>query len=390
MVAVERLAHDGIADPVARAHGPLDGAHRLGPRHRQTGGREQPGRELLVAGDVHRERGRVRRHGRPDASLVNALPELHEGVLVEPQPGDVARDGLVEDGLGRRAEGGALGGEQEALELAVEVELRVGPHEVVDQPHGEAARRQADALVDVPVDDVVLTVLAGAARLAPADVVAGLLLQLQGGVLGDVTEPGALLEPLEEAAAVAPRARVPGDAGQRVEQPVDEPGQGVGREVLERTEVDDQVDRRLEGPHVRTAVDAGLQDREVGTGGAHWSLTGCSLVLLRLVAGASGVVLLERDETAFQQVEAGTGGQRVDDRPGNEQRGTELGERRVGDDRRAVSDEDAAGADDLEQPLAADDGGGVLVDADAEQAGGARDEREQPAVARRAGRSAGR
>src|SRR6185295_3473823 len=112
---------------------------------------------------------------------------------------------------------------------------------------------------------------------------------------------------------------------------------------------------------------AGLLDHEVGTGGAHWSLTGCSLVLLRLVAGTSGVVLLERDETAFQQVEAGTRGQRVDDRPGNEQRGAELGERRVGDDRRAVSDEDAPRAVHLEQPLAADDGGGVLVDADAEQ-----------------------
>src|SRR4029079_14445317 len=100
--------------------------------------------------------------------------------------------------------------------------------------------------------------------------------------LRDMTEPGALFEPLQESTAEAPRARVPGDAGQGIEQPVDEPGQGVGGELLQGTEVDDQVDRRLEGPHVRTSVDAGLLDHEVGTGGAHWSLTGCSLVLLRL------------------------------------------------------------------------------------------------------------
>ena len=211
--------------------------------------------------------------------------------------------------------------------------------------------------------------------LPAADVVTRLLLQLQSGVLGDVPEPGALLEPLEEATAMAARARVTGDAGQRLEQPVDEPGQGVGREVLERTEVDDEVDRRLEGPDVRAAIDAGLLDHEVGAGRAHWSSSGSW-------RDASGVVLLERDEATFPQVEPGARGQGVDDRAGDQQRCAVLGERRVGDDRGAVGDEDAAGADDLEQPPAADHGSGVLVDADTEQAGRAGDEREQPAVAR--------
>ena len=116
----------------------------------------------------------------------------------------------------------------------------LGPHQVVDQPDREACRpRRPTLLVDVPVDDVVLTGDAGAAGLAAADVVAGLLLQLQGHVLGDVPEPGALLQPLEEAAAVAARAGVPGQPGQRLEQPVDEAGDGVGGVVLEGAQVDD-------------------------------------------------------------------------------------------------------------------------------------------------------
>ena len=45
---------------------------------------------------------------------------------------------------------------QEALELGGEVELRLGLHEVVDEPYGQRPGGQADLLVDVPVDDVVL------------------------------------------------------------------------------------------------------------------------------------------------------------------------------------------------------------------------------------------
>ena len=64
---------------------------------------------------------------------------------------------------------------------------------------------------------------------------------------------------------MAARARVPGDAGQRVEQPVDEAGDGVGRVAppgsrgRRRRWIG-----RLVGPQVRPAVDPGLQDREVG------------------------------------------------------------------------------------------------------------------------------
>ena len=130
---------------------------------------------------------------------MHPLTELHEGVLVEPDPRDVAGDGLVEDGLGRGPEGGALGAQDESVELVGEVEVRVGLDEVVDQAYGEPGRLEADLLVHVAEDDVVAPPgpfdLAG---LSTADVVADHLLQGQRGVLGDVTQPGALVEPLHE------------------------------------------------------------------------------------------------------------------------------------------------------------------------------------------------
>ena len=138
---------------------------------------------------------------------------------------------------------------------------------MVDQAYGEPAGRQTDLLVDVAVDDVVAAALAlDLAGLAAADVVADGLLEGQGDVLGDVPEPGALVEPLDEAAA-RPReqecSRSPGSICSRLSV---NPGSVSGGEVLERPEVDDEVDRLLVGPDVRAAVDPGLDDRQVGDG----------------------------------------------------------------------------------------------------------------------------
>ena len=119
-------------------------------------------------------------------------------------------------------EGGPLAADDEALELGLEVELRIVLDQVVDQPDGELAGRQPDRLVGVGEDHVVLTADAlHLTRLAAAHVVADRLLQLQGDVLGDVTQPGALVQPLHEpaaptaAAGVVPQARAAARAGPR-------------------------------------------------------------------------------------------------------------------------------------------------------------------------------
>ena len=270
VVAVERLDDDGVADPLGDDHRLLHRADGLLLRDRKAGGTEQPCGEVLVGGDVDGDRAGGRRHRGPDALLVDTLAELDEGVLVQPDPGDVTRDGLVEDRLRGRAERGALGPDDERLELLVPVEVRVGLDEVVDEAHGEPGGGQADVLVDVPVDDVVAALLAlDLPRLAAADVVADRLLQRQRDVLGDMAEPGAFVQPLDEAAAATAGAGVLAEPGQHVEQVVGEPRQGVRRMVLERPEVDHKVDRLVVRPHVRTSVDPRLEDRQVGRGGRH-------------------------------------------------------------------------------------------------------------------------
>jgi hypothetical protein len=114
-----------------------------------------------------RQRAGLGGHGGPDALLVDALAELDQGVLVEPQPGDVAGRRLVEDGLGRGAEGGPLGPQDEPLQLGLEVEAGLPLDQVVDQPHGQAPGGQPDLLVAVAVDHVVAARRPAAAGLAP-------------------------------------------------------------------------------------------------------------------------------------------------------------------------------------------------------------------------------
>jgi len=136
-VAVERLEDDREADPVGDPDRLILRAHGLLLGDRQSGRAEEPGREVLVGGDVDGDRRGRRGHRGPDPLGVDALAELHEGVLVEPDPRDVAGHRLVEDRLGRGAEGGALGAQDEGLELLVPVELGVRLDEVVDQAYGE-------------------------------------------------------------------------------------------------------------------------------------------------------------------------------------------------------------------------------------------------------------
>ncbi len=288
----------------------------------------------------------------------------------------------------------------------------VGLDEVVHQAYGEPGRREADLLVDVPVDDVVAALLPlDLAGLAAADVVADLLLQGERGVLGDVAEPGALVQALHEAAAAAAGAGVLAQPGQHLEQVLGEAGQRVGREVLERAEVDHEVDGLVVGPDVGAPVDPGLQDRQVGGRGAHASVSFGRLAGAaapqhgggdvargdvtsqpfqvaarnRELLGLAGVDLRRLpDEGLLGEVEHGARGQHVHHHAGGEQRCGTAGLVGVGDHVAAVEDRHHAAADhphDLLAVLLGDHRAGVLVDADAEQAGALRDQHQQPSVA---------
>ncbi len=124
VVAVERLDDAREPEALGRRDGLILGLDDLRTRHRQASRIEQPVGEALVGGDVDGDRRRLRRHGRPDALLVDALAELDEAVTVEADVRDVAADRLVDERLGRRAEGLPLGEADEAFELGEQVELR--------------------------------------------------------------------------------------------------------------------------------------------------------------------------------------------------------------------------------------------------------------------------
>ena len=161
-----------------------------------------------------------------------------------------------------------VGLQDEALQLGLEVEAGLPLDQVVDQPHGQAAGGQPDPVVAVAVDDVVPAAPAGAAGLAPPLLAPGLPLQLQGDVLGHVPQPGALAQPLHEPAPAPDPAGVVDQAGQQLQQVVGEGGERVRGVVLERAEVDQQVDGLVVGPVVGSPVDAGLQDLEIWPGAA--------------------------------------------------------------------------------------------------------------------------
>ena len=165
------------------------------------------------------------RHGGPDPLLVDALAELDQRRGVQPEVRDVPADRLVDDRLGGRPERGPLAADDEPLQLRLEVELRIRLDQVVDQPDGQLAGGEPDRLVVVGVDHVVAAALAlDLPGLAAAHVVADRLLQLQGHVLGDVADPGALVQPLDEPAAPAAAAAVVCSPGSRSTSASAKPG----------------------------------------------------------------------------------------------------------------------------------------------------------------------
>ena len=125
---------------------------------------------------------------------MHSLAELDERRAIQPQVGNVAADRFLDDGLGGRPESGSFAADDEPLQLLVEVELRIGDDQMVDQPDGQFTSGEPDRLVVVGVDHVVAATLAlHLPGLAAPHVVAHRLLQLQSDVLGNMADPGALV-----------------------------------------------------------------------------------------------------------------------------------------------------------------------------------------------------
>ena len=266
MVAVERLDHARVAEPLRPRRPRHPRCRRPRARHRQPGRVEQPVGEALVRRDVDADRRRLRGHRRPDALLVDAVAELDERVAVEADERDVAADRLVDERLGRRPERLPLGEPDEPLELGREVEedLRVvGRDEVVDQRDRHPAGLEPDRLLAVLEDAVVLAGRARPPRVLP----------------WRTSVPARFWNSSATCSAMWP-AQVPSRS--RVMKPPRRPseqawsssvgssatsasvkfGQHVGGVLLEDAEVDQQPDDRLARPVVRAAQDARLEDAQ--------------------------------------------------------------------------------------------------------------------------------
>ena len=231
VIAVVRLGDDRIADAIRGAHGLSVALHQLLPRHRQSERREDLVGLFLVARQLHRDVRRAAGDRRLDALLILAVAELHERLIVEPQPRNAARFRRTHQRCGRRSERAAL---READEVVARFRpapafghragraQRLGQQRA-QQPQAELAGGDAFVALRVFVDDGVDAGLAGAARLAERDFLARDVLQLDGDVLEHVAEPRALVlaHAPQESAGLAVRAAVLGEAGQRRGQAVD-------------------------------------------------------------------------------------------------------------------------------------------------------------------------
>ena len=149
------------------------------------------------------------------------VPELDQRVAIQPDERDVATDRLIDEGLRGRPERLALGQPDEPLQLRCEVEGErrvVRCHEMVDERDRHPARLEADRLLAVLEDAVVLPVLARRPGLAVADVGAGEVLELESDVFGDVADPGPVAKPAEEAAPPTERAGVILETGHQLDE----------------------------------------------------------------------------------------------------------------------------------------------------------------------------
>ena len=244
-MAVVRLDHDRIAEPLGVVDGGLDAPDDRPLGDGDAGVLQHVLGEPLVAGRLHGDHARPRRDGGLDAALVLALAELDEVVVVEAEHGDAAMLRLFHDRRRGRAEVVIRADVLELADHALEVDLaEAAIEERVDDVDRALPGRDPRLFDPVAVDDLVDAGGVGVDGLAEPHLHAGDELQLQREVLDDVAEQRPLAHALDEAAALVFRAAVFLKAGDEFEQRVGEPGQGVGEHLIVFAKVDVEHDDR--------------------------------------------------------------------------------------------------------------------------------------------------
>ena len=257
-VGVRRLDDHRKTDVLRRFPGFLGVVDLLAFGRRHAAGLEQLLGQFLVLGDAFGDRAGAVGLGGPDPALLGAIAELDQVAVVDQADmRDLALGGGLDDGARARAHGMELDQGLELLHAGRNIEGFV-----VDRGHHEVARigqgPDADFLLAGAHHHLVDAALVGRARLAEGRGQSGQVLQLDRDMLHDVAGPGAVAQALDEAAAVAQAAVVLVQPRQPGQQAIGEAGQGVGGAVLERADVDQDLDRLVVGPDAGAAqmVDA--------------------------------------------------------------------------------------------------------------------------------------
>jgi hypothetical protein len=227
---VERLEDDREADLLRPLHGLVFRARHVAPGHGEPDVLQHALGVVLVLRDLHGDGARVVGHGRLDAAQVLAQAELHERARVEAAHRDAAAPRLLHDRARGRPEPHAL---VEVLQRLADLG-HVGhlAHEAAaDDAHRVAQRLQADLLLVVRDDHPPHALVARRHHAAEAHVAPRDRLQLERDVLQDVRQVRAVPQPLDEAAGRAARARMLVERGQRLDEPVREPGHLAGAQV---------------------------------------------------------------------------------------------------------------------------------------------------------------
>ena len=262
VVGVAGLDHHRHADVLGLVPGGLGAVRHRAFGHRHAAGLQQRLGHVLVAGDAFGDRAGQVGLGGPDAALRRAVAELHQIAVVEPDVRNAAIGGRADDAGGAGAQ------------IAV-VDLLAHPLDrrrhleglVVDRAHQQPVafgqRGAGDLLVAGAEDHAVDAVPRGAAGLAEAGGHARQVQQLDDHMLEHMAHPGAFLQALQEAAALAHAAVVLDQRRQHRGQPVVEAGQPVRRPVLEFAQIQPDFERRTVGPHIGAAQVGDAQQLDV-------------------------------------------------------------------------------------------------------------------------------
>jgi hypothetical protein len=262
VVAVEGLDHHGPADVIGILANRLELRGDGAPGNGDAVVLQHHLGQLLVAGRFGGDQAGAGGQAGLDLLLVAALPELHQVVVVQPDHGDAALAGLVDDGHGGGAQVVLVADVLDLGDDGVDVDVggRLAGEDALEDPHRLLAGVDAGLLDPVLEDHLVHTGILGRVALAEEGVHVGQPLELEGHVLGDVAQPGALPDHLEESPWYARCAFVLGEARQQLDEPVGEAGELAGEGVALVLQVQDHPDDGLLAPEIGSRQGADLDD----------------------------------------------------------------------------------------------------------------------------------